>query len=108
MTDLEINIAAAENHGYKKRSAGGWKKNGGIVVKDPAWLPDYIGDLNNMHEVEKTLNYVQKIEYCRLLRYAVGIRGGTDGKQAEWLLITATARQRAEAFLKTIGAWPGE
>ena len=47
---------------------------------DEAVPPDYCGDLNEMHEAEKVI--------------------------AE--MVHATARQRAEAFLRTIGKWKEE
>jgi hypothetical protein len=61
-------------------------------------LPDYLNDLNAMHEAEKVLtDSDQKHKYASLL-----------GRHDYWLLIHATAAQRAEAFLRTIGKWEDE
>lgn len=61
-------------------------------------LPDYLNDLNAMHEVEKTLtNLVDQLTYLHKL----------SPIKSEWTLATATARERAEAYLKTIGKWEG-
>ncbi len=59
-------------------------------------LPDYLNDLNAMHEAEKVL--ASRDEYVVLLRKACG---GFNP-------VFATAAQRAEAFLKTLGLWKEE
>jgi hypothetical protein len=65
-------------------------------------LPDYLNDLNAMHEAEKTLTDEQYEKY----RQAV-VRINFDSTSPVRVMcpITATAAQRAEAFLKTIGKW---
>jgi hypothetical protein len=63
-------------------------------------LPDYLNDLNAMHEAEKVLqqhmakwwNYTSQLA-------AANSALGTGGEAH------ATAKQRAEAFLRTIGKW---
>ena len=52
---------------------------------------NYCGDLNAMHEAENTCINTAKLkaEYCRLINRN----------------FQATARQRAEAFLRTLGKW---
>lgn len=86
MTDQQINWAITE-----------------AIGADPHWkcAKDYCTDLNAMHEAEKTLtpkNWNNFSEnwwiYCKLLRV-------NDADEA----IHATARQRAEAFLRTLGKW---
>jgi hypothetical protein len=89
MSEEEINIAIAE--------ACGWKTG----YRDPeAWhpLPDFLHDLNAMHEAEKVLDYNQMNRYqnIELSRF---VHTGTT-----WIC-SATASQRAEAFLRTIGKW---
>ena len=90
MTDQEINIAIAEACGKLDR-------------------PPDCHDLNAMHEVEKTLreNQFHFASYLRELWKVVH-------PNVEWIgelgyigfdFVNATARQRAEAFLKTIGKW---
>jgi len=54
---------------------------------------DYLNDLNAMHEAEKVLTAKQKGRYAHLLT-------GSCGRAWD-----ATATQRAQAFLKTLGLW---
>jgi len=86
MTDEQINAAITE-----------------AIDADPHWkcAKDYCGDLNAMHDAEKVLapknwnNFSEKWhDYYWYLRRA-------DADRA----IHATARQRAEAFLRTLGKW---
>jgi EAL domain-containing protein (putative c-di-GMP-specific phosphodiesterase class I) len=60
-------------------------------------LPNYLNDLNAMHEAEKVLLLRQQADYHWLLEEV------TDSK--EFLQVHATAAQRAEAFLRTLGKW---
>ncbi len=63
------------------------------------YLPDYLNDLNAMHEAEKVMKG-QKIDaYVTMLCLKV---------QSTPSLWNATAAQRAEAFLRTIGKWEDE
>ena len=75
----------------------------------PEQVPDYLSDLNAMHEAEKVLTtpeqqsrYVEQL--CRLLNDAMR-------ESRRWIGATpfhyahATAAQRAEAFLRTLGKW---
>ncbi len=61
-------------------------------------LPDYLNDLNAMHEAEKVLlkNVHLYLDYVSRLSKMVG--GNYDA-------VFATAAQRAQAFLKTLGLW---
>ena len=113
MTDEQINIAIAEACGWRQSQAN-HPKSGRLVT---IWTdgksnfdhnrkpPNYCKDLNAMRDVEMTLPIV-----------------GEDNQRWEntrpafrWRLVSicehpihATARQRAEAFLKTIGKWEEE
>jgi DNA-binding transcriptional regulator PaaX len=93
-------IAIAEACGWRKMEAP--KELGfGASAPDKCWyfthqLPDYLSDLNAMHEAEKILNTNQAADYCELLRPIIC---------GCWRLVHATAAQRAEAFLKTLGLW---
>ena len=60
-------------------------------------IPDYLNDLNAMHEAEKQMN-------TKVLWEAY------KAHLLNWMTepVCASARQRAEAFLKTIGKWEGE
>ena len=65
----------------------------------PKAFPDYLNDLNAMHEAEKALTQAQDYQYRASILNAVCKDG--SGMTA----ITAIAHQRAEAFLRTIGKW---
>jgi hypothetical protein len=99
MTDEQINAAIAE--------ACGWTD---FVVHPEFGLmgtpPDthglrtavdyYTADLNAMHEAEKGM------EAKTSMMFGGWLLAVCKGKNATW---HATARQRAEAFLKTLGKW---
>ena len=63
-------------------------------------IPDYLNDLNAMHEAEKTLNQNLAAEYARMLTSTAW-----QSEQPTFAPMTATAAQRAEAFLRTINKW---
>ena len=71
----------------------------------PVQLPDYLNDLNAMHEAicssELHTNNGLAFSYLNLLTEIVG---GKPDYQC-MALIQATAAQRAEAFLKTLNLW---
>jgi hypothetical protein len=61
-------------------------------------LPDYLNDLNAMHEAEKVLTESQRSIFMYQLY-------GEKVTWNDWPRIHSTAAQRAEAFLRTIGKW---
>jgi hypothetical protein len=72
-------------------------------------LPDYLNDLNAMHEAEKVLDDSyeampprQCVSYAKLLQR---IGATTNGGKSEFGVANSTAAQRAEAFLKTLNLW---
>jgi len=92
MTPEAQRIAIAE--------ACGWKPNpfeidmrGQVFPQSP---PDYLRDLNAMHEAEKAMSVNDRNRYIDTL--------GTTYHDS-WEFCTATAAQRAEAFLRAIGKW---
>ena len=98
MTDEQINVAIAE--------ACGWivtTPSFGIPPTQTAFsklhgydvLPNYCTDLNAMHEAEKYLEADSWYDYALRLNEVCW----------HWALIHAPARQRAEAFLRTLGKW---
>lgn len=102
MTNEQINIAIAETCGWTNVAHdtvfSGRKIGRGIFGNSPfggeyRLIPDYCADLNAMHEAEKVLTADQWYEYDRLMPLR-------DPQK-----IHATARQRAEGFLRTIGKW---
>jgi hypothetical protein len=60
-------------------------------------VPDYLNDLNAMHAAEKVIGPIKGIEFCCHLN--------DMGMSGEWEILTATAAQRAEAFLRTLSLW---
>ena len=69
-------------------------------------LPNYTQDLNAMHEVEKVLDPKGKdcgYEYWLRTVCHIPERESAKGRY----FYRATAAQRAEAFLRTIGKWEG-
>jgi hypothetical protein len=118
MTNEQINIAIAETCGYEWR-VGIYGNCRGLFHPDDNYLkaqpcldmllpicsdcekkvPNYCDDLNAMHEAENVL------EEKRLVWQYEMTLGRNGGNGFIWSKIHATARQRAEAFLKTIGKW---
>lgn len=83
-----------------------WGKASGELVP-LHMLPNYPTDLNAMHEAEKVLKAMRPSGVGSMghsvawERYKNHLRATTG----EWDCIDATAAQRAEAFLRTIGKW---
>jgi hypothetical protein len=67
--------------------------------------PNYLNDLNAMHDAEKVLTNEQDLEYSEALEQVVEGRFVTNNAEDMRRLRSATAAQRAEAFLRTIGKW---
>jgi hypothetical protein len=69
-------------------------------------IPDYINDLNAMHEAEKVLTQEQMIAYSRHVGKLV--TSHLPASRAAWMdfkLINSTAAQRSEAFIRTLNLW---
>ena len=104
-------IAIAEACGWKSEfvavpdgdEGDTWLKPDGFSGE----LPDYLNDLNSMHAAEKTMRFSTRQTY--LQRLAEVMSKGLDRCViAPCELAFATAPERAEAFLKTIGKWVEE
>jgi len=103
MTDEQINAAIAEACGWEETEP--WINGDRCFARkdDPCgyrhWdIPNYCADLNAMHEAEKMLteNQDQMMGFWLSHICKLGTR---------W---RATARERAEAFLRTLGKWEGD
>jgi hypothetical protein len=70
-------------------------------------VPDYLNDLNAMHEAEKVLTEKQIRSYAFTLAQVLDTAPTVD-LDDQFLNIHATAAQRAEAFLRTVGKWKEE
>jgi hypothetical protein len=103
MTNQKINKAIAKYLGWKEFSSFSDCKQ--IIGKRPSfhngkivsytvdqYVPNYCRDLNAMHEAEKVLTTAQTTTMSQYLHRRLGMLWGF-----------ATASQRAEAFLRTIG-----
>lgn len=107
MTPEAQRIAIAEECGWKSPSCNlldiQVDKDGNLWTE----LPDYPNDLNAMHEAEKKLEFPEA--YASRLGPILlrdGSSSNMDGTTAwNFAFSHATARQRAEAFLRTIGKW---
>jgi len=66
-------------------------------------LPDYLGNLNAMHQAESHLGCV--IDTDGTLEFAYELQLIKVMKPSGWRIYYATAAQRAEAFLKTLNKW---
>ena len=103
-------IAIAEACGWKwvalrqqeglRDEVRGYPPDVECVGTNERYVPDYLNDLNAMHEAEKTLNFLKKAEYARMLTSTAW-----QSEQPTFAPMTATAAQRAESFLRTINKW---
>lgn len=71
--------------------------------RDYGWesIPDYFTDLNACHEMEMTL----KSERLRLEYWLSLSQNAASAEVGYWTIVTATAPQRCESFLRTLGLW---
>ena len=91
MTDSQINQAIAEACGicHVAKVVPMYKTPEGWVLD----CPSYCTDLNAMHEAEKHLPIKKIVTYFKKL------------EKITFYWFMATARERAEAFLKAMGKW---
>jgi hypothetical protein len=103
-------IAIAKACGKRMdRPATGWHDLG-CDCRECYPLPDYLNDLNAMHEAESAKDFHHNQRWIECL-VDVGLRATaltlekTNGW--DWALVCArsTASQRAEAFLRTLNLW---
>lgn len=107
MTDEQINAAIAEACGICHSG-----ERGSLYKTDQGWVvdcPNYCTDLNAMHEVEKVLDYQQAEDFGDIMYNLCADENSEQDNPFPWrfAVIHATARQRAEAFLRTLGKWEG-
>ncbi len=96
MTNEQINAAIAKARGWRKEDGVYvWHGNG---IDRTCWeLWDWCNDLNAMHDAEATLTDANMFVMAHHIERLVAARGQH--------YFHATARQRAEAFLRTINKW---
>ena len=108
MTPDEQRIEIAQACGWKYiKSKKRWNNpNGGHDYFSD--LPDYINDLNAMHEAKQEIWRKEWGHRYTFNDYLAEIIKGRPVNRNEWnaeTLIDATADQEAEAFLKTLNLW---
>jgi hypothetical protein len=122
----QINVAIAEHLGWhaensqnkfsalifnpQGNSAKRWVKNTGGEWVDMwingAHFPSYCTDLNACHEMEKHIHRSQMQAYCHYINSTVqGTMDVSTNMMLYFSHVHATARQRAEAFLRAVGKW---
>ncbi len=77
------------------------------VVGSPG-VPDYLNDLNAMHEAEKVLTEDQRQDFIVKLLEAFLPNRMLELHEIGWVCAHATAAQRAEQFLRTLNLWVEE
>lgn len=100
MTDEQINQRIAEACGWKPKRQTKLTRTGHFKVsyENP---PDYCNDLNAIHEAEKTLKGYEQIH-----TYVWHLNNRKDWETDFKLMeVHISARERAEAFLRTLGKW---
>jgi len=97
MTNEQINKAIAETCGWIDRPTCT------DFLGNPLLPPDYCNDLNAMHEAEKYM--ISNLRLLDFWQFAEELKRIVSANLGDDSYIHATARQRAEAFLKTLGKW---
>ena len=108
MNNEQINIAIAETCG--------WTIDERIPLKEKEsatgrWIPDFCNDLNAMHEAENKLTPFQRIKHGHFLQEILNetVVGFVSNYESQLKslsrMASAPARQRAEAYLRTIKKW---
>ena len=112
MTDEQINAAIAEACGWKlqcspehQKATEGWQFghtfaiNPSNEVVSRNSIPNYCTDLNAMHEAEEMLPDEIWLEYSDNIQPLRSVSAWVKS------YLHLTARQRAEAFLRTLDKW---
>ena len=105
--NAELNSYAG---GYEPKETLLFFKAGRSVTPDA--LPDYLNDLNAMHEAEKVLPDMasdddgrDQLGYMETLADTLLAKWSSNNSADMWLITHATAAQRAEALLKALNLW---
>jgi hypothetical protein len=113
---MNMIITIAEACGWQwvegdQYTPSGWRNGNKLISsheKSSRGLPRYPADLNACREMEEHLSEDLLSDYVNHLRDILHARESDFGwlsiKDA-WIFVRATAAQRCEAFLKTIGKW---
>ena len=113
MNTEEQRIAIAEACGWKQVTRDNkpeeiWEnqKHPLKICRGESKIPDYLNDLNAMHDAWLTLSPFFEKEQFESELYSIVIGGAEYNRNddAGWIT-NATAAQRAESFLKTLNLW---
>lgn len=81
-----------------------------VWTSTPQLVPRFSQDLNAMHKAEKNLTDEQYFQFDYKLKWVTGWHDRHKKeprfRKREEYTTHATARQRAEAFLRTLNLWP--
>jgi hypothetical protein len=114
MTNDEINVAIAEHLGWREVAVYEWERGVRLPKQyvEACDLPNYCTCLNAMNEAEKIFDSMPVddrslwYDYLGLTVRWNGAKNQPDARfECSYLSARATARQRAGAFLKTVGKW---
>ena len=106
MTNEEIDLAISKVMGTDKLRKWSNDEDGNAVDRGGHYescIPGYSRDLNAMHEVTSKLP--NRDDFVDELYNLIARRDKITMMDAAYLAVDATARQRSEAFLRTIGMW---
>ena len=113
MTPEQMRVAIAESVGW--RSVHTHKQTRIVLGENPIRkddfyydnVPDYLNNLNAMHEIEKntTNEYWEQLAILTLTHYDFNLYGESVPASAWKDFAHATALQRAEAYLRIKGLW---
>ncbi len=107
MDPIKQQIAIAEARGWKFNSLYNGRPIGFMpdqYDRETAHtFPDYLNSLDEMNKAESGLFNIYRDDYLNHLREIVQrpVRMAT----ITWLMVNATAEQKAEAFLRALGLW---
>ena len=113
MNEQEQRIAIAEACGWTVVSDTICNVYPNLSTGEPelepvAEMPDYLNDLNAMHEAEKVLTEKKLKRYAHEMIGYARRAAGYENHESHYpvpFVLRATAAQRAEAFLKTLNLW---
>lgn len=112
MSPEKQRIAIGEYCGWKctaafKEAFACWVRPGNTDFQTE-WLPDYLGDLNEIREAERNLTDAQRKDYVLILfQKVLGFIPNPDEicRQDIFAIRHATASECAESILKAIKKW---
>ena len=108
MNNQQINIAIAESLGWTNINHGTVQYTARMPNGKWDIIPNYTSDLNACHELEKTLDDKQLARYAQQIIGSARREMNIPDHESHYpvpFIISATASQRCENYLKTIGKW---